>query len=275
MLNAGYSQTFRAKVNIEADRLQPEDQAILAELPRLLDDYINNYNWANENKEIIIESRISIVVEAVTRQGSEGIFRSQFIINSPSGENFRDLSFQFRYQAGQLIEHQRSYFDPLLSMIDFYVYMVIAGELDCYILFGGTPYYGRARTFVDEGMVSSYAQGWRNRLDDLQLITDDDHRPLREAKFYYYEGLFYIEERRDALKAPMYSQKVVELLNAVHQKRPNSVALKRFLDGHYQEFCKLFIYDQNRDNINAMMQIDNRRREVYEACGSQTPPERF
>jgi hypothetical protein len=275
MLSSGYCQTFSAKVNIQADRLQPEEQAILAELPRLLEDYINNYNWTNENADIIIESRISIVVETVSRQGSEGIFRSQFIINSPSGENFLDRSFEFRYQAGQLIEHQRSYFDPLLSMIDFYVYMVIAGELDCYILLGGTSYYGRARIFVDGGLVSSYAQGWRNRLDELQLITDDDHRPLRGAKFYYYEGLFYIEQRRDVEKAPVYSKKVVDLLDAVHQKRPNSVALKRFLDGHYQEFCKLFTYDQDRENSNAMIQIDNRRREVYEACGSQAPPDRF
>jgi hypothetical protein len=275
MANFSLAQTFSAKVNIQADRLQPEEQAILAELPRLMDDYINNYNWTNDNTDILIESRISIVVETVNRQGSEAIYRAQFIINSPSGENFFDRSFEFRYQAGQLIEHQRSYFDPVLSMIDFYVYMVIAGELDSYILLGGTPYYGRARTVVDEGLISSYAQGWRNRLEELQLITDDDHRPLRETKFYYFEGLFYIEQRRDAEKSPLYAKKVVELLDAVYRKRPNSVALKRFLDGHYQEFCKLFSYDQDRENINAMVQIDNRHSEAYEACKDQSSPQRF
>lgn len=261
-----YAQTFKAKVTLQAERLQPEDQTILKEVPRRLEDYINNFNWATENPDIIIESRISIVIETVTRSGSEVIYRGQFIINSPAGENFLDKSFEFPYQVGQLMEHQRPMFDPLLSMLDFYIYMVIAGELDSYFVLGGTPYYGRAGNMVAEALVSNYSLGWRGRSDDLNLITDDDHRPLREAKFYYYEGLFYIEERNDAVKAPLYSKKVVELLGAVSTKRPNSVALKRFLDAHYQEFCKLFTYDENRDNIDAMMHIDNRRRDVYESC---------
>lgn len=267
------AQTFRATVSVQADRLQPEDQAILTEVPRRLEDYINTYTWSTENQNIIIESRISIVIEAANRRGSEVSFRGQFIITSPAGENFLDKSFEFPYQVGQLMEHQRPYFDPLLAMIDFYANMIIAGELDTYFILGGTSFYGRAGNIIDEALVSNYSLGWRSRADELQLITDNTHRFLREAKFYYYEGLFYIEERNDAEKAPLYSKKVVVLLEEVFLKKPNSVALKRFLDAHYQEFCKLFMYDKNRDNITAMVNIDNRHSETYEGCKS-APGER-
>jgi hypothetical protein len=251
---------------VQAERLQPEDKAILTEVPRRLEDYINNYTWSTENQDIIIESRLSIVIETGDRRGSEVSFQGQFIITSPAGENFFDKSFQFPYQTGQLMEHQRPYFDPLLSMIDFYAYMIIAGELDTYFILGGTSFYGRAGNIVDEALVSNYSLGWRGRADELQLITDNTHRFLREAKFYYYEGLFYVEERNDAQIAPHYSKKVVELLDEVFHKKPNSVALKRFLDGHYQEFCKLLMYDANRENAIAMMRIDNRHSETYEGC---------
>jgi hypothetical protein len=89
MANFSLAQTFSAKVNIQADRLQPEEQAILAELPRLMDDYINNYNWTNDNTDILIESRISIVVETVNRQGSA--------INRTSTILFRSRSFYDRF----------------------------------------------------------------------------------------------------------------------------------------------------------------------------------
>jgi len=260
------AQTFRAAVTLQADRLQPEDKAILTEVPRRLEDYINNYTWSTENQDIIIESRLSIVIETGDRRGSEVSFQGQFIITSAAGENFFDKSFQFPYQTGQLMEHQRPYFDPLLSMIDFYINMIIAGELDTYFILGGTSFYGQAGNIVDEALVSNYSLGWRGRADELQLITDNTHRFLREAKFYYYEGLFYIEERNDAQKAPLYSKKVVELLDEVFHKKPNSVALKRFLDAHYQEFCKLFTFDENRDNATAMARIDNRHSETYEGC---------
>lgn len=260
------AQTFRASVTMQADQLQPEYQTILAEIPQRLEDYINNYTWSTENQNIIIESRISIIIETANPRGSDVSYRAQFIISSPAGENFFDKSFEFPYQTGQLMEHQRSYFNPLLAMIDFYAYMVIAGELDTYFVLGGTSFYGRAGNVVDEALISNFSLGWRGRSDELQLITDNTHRFLREAKFYYYEGLFYIEERNDVEKAPHYSKKVVELLNEVFQKKPNSVALKRFLDAHYQEFCKLFMYDQNRDNVTAMVHIDNRHSETYEGC---------
>lgn len=273
LIQLAFGQTFQARLTVEAERLQPEDRAILAELPRVLDDYINNYKWTNSNEDILINSRISIVVETMTMRGSERIYRAQFIINSPAGENYLDKSFEFPYQTGQIIDHQRVLFNPLLGMVDFYVYMVIAGELDTYFIQGGTPYYDRARHIADEGLISGYSLGWRNRLEELQLITDGDHLNLREAKFYYYEGLFYVEERRDAARVPLYSNKVIELLDRLFKRQPNSTALKRFLDSHYQEFCTLFTYDKDRKNIEAMMRIDNRRRETYQECLTET--ERF
>lgn len=261
-------QTIDAQVRVEAKRLQPEDQELLNELPRQLISYINNNDWTGENKNIVIKCRIGFIIESVRTRGSEKLFRGQFQITSPSGENFVDKSFEFFYQRGQLFERQRSLFDPLLSLIDYYIFMIVAGELDAYILRGGTPVYSKARSVCDEAIISTYSSGWRGRLDEVNLITDGDHQYLREAKFYYYEGLFYLEVRQDYQRVPQYARKTVELLKKTQSKKPNSPALKRFLDAHHQEFCTLFTYDEDRSNINDMIIVDNRHTETYEGCES-------
>ncbi len=267
-VNTVLAQTVRAKVTLRADRMQPEDQVILRELPRQLEDYINSYSWSDEHQDIVINIRLSFVIETFSQRGSDRLYRGQFLISSSSGENMVDRAYEFIYQRGQFMDHNRPLYDPLLSLVDFYVNMVIAGEMDTYILMGGTFFYDKARAIADEALVSNYPVGWRLRQDEVKLITDADHRPLREAKFYYYEGLFYIEVRKDARRARELARKVVGLLEKVHQRRPNSAALKRFLDAHYQEFCELFTYDEDRRNANLMMRIDNRHMETYQSCGS-------
>ncbi len=265
------AQTIQATVSVQAERVQPEYQDILTELSRKIEDYINNFEWTGENESILIESGLTFIIETVTDRGAEKIFSGQFAINSPSKENYVDKSIQFPYQPDQFFTHQSGLFDPLLGLVDYYIYMVIGGELDTYFLKGGTIYYEKAKNIANEGLVSSYSRGWRDRLDQVNLITGGDHAPLREAKFYYYEGLFFIEKRQNAQKAPQYSTKVVDLLEKVHERRPNSSALKRFLDYHHQEMCKLFTYDETRENLFKMMRIDNRHRETYEDCETAAP----
>ena len=264
-----FGQKVKATVDLQADRLLPQDRELLAQIPFDLVEYINSNEWSSDYPDIRIDMGINFVIEASNKRGAEQLFRGRIIINSPSGENYLDRAYEFAYQRGQSMQHDRSLFDPLLALVDFYIYMIIAGELDAYVLKAGTIHYEQARAIADQGQVSNYSTGWRTRLEEVGLITDGDHLPLREAKFYYYEGLFYIEERKDAQRGRTYANKVVELLDAVFSRRPNSKALKRFLDSHYQEFCGLFVYDTNRDNLTKMSNIDNRHSETYEGCGGK------
>lgn len=264
-----FGQKIKATVDLQADRLLPQDRELLSQIPFDLVEYINSNEWSSDYPDIQIDLGINFVIEASNKRGAEQLFRGRIIINSPSGENFLDRAYEFAYQRGQSMQHDRSLFDPLLSLVDFYIYMIIGGELDAYVLKAGTIYYEQARAIADQGQVSNYSTGWRTRLEEVSLITDADHVPLREAKFYYYEGLFYIEQRKDAQRGRFYANKVVKLLEAVFRRRPNSKALKRFLDSHYQEFCGLFVYDNNRDNLSKMSNVDNRHSETYEGCGGQ------
>ncbi|RMG66841.1 MAG: DUF4835 family protein [Calditrichaeota bacterium] len=260
------AQTLRARVNLEASHLLPEEQQLLQELPREVQDYVENYEWGDESEEILIECSITFFVQTVTERGSDKIYRGEFLISSPSGENYRDRFVEFPYQRGYFFNHERTYFDPLLDLIDYYVYMVIGGEMDTYELLGGTPYYTQALSIANQGQSSRYGFGWTTRLDQVRQITNADHRPLREAKFYYYDCLYQIEELNNKEAARKDAKMVIDLLEEVHKRQPNSPALKRFLDAHYQEFCKLFVYDENKYNLRRLAIIDDAHRETYQEC---------
>lgn len=256
----------QVQVDIPILREQPDVQETLSELNQKLTDYINNTVWNEENQDITINCNIQLIIETFTDRGSDRVFRSQFLISSPSGENFYDRACEFTYIAGQAFESYRTTFDPLLDLVDFYIYLIMAGELDTYELFSGNQFYDKAQDLANQGQSSFYSTGWSKRLEEVMQITDGDHVPLREAKFYYYEGLYFVEKESKPEYAKKLAQAVVNRLARVHNKQPNSPALKRFFDSHYQEICKLFQYDENRSNINKMIQIDPRHRDTYMEC---------
>ena len=259
---------LRATVDVKMSHLPPNEQQILADLAQKITEYYNSTRWSDENPDIEIDCSVSLIVETVTSRGSEKIYRAQFLIGSESGENFYDKTVEFTYQVGEVFDHYQAVFKPLLAVLDFYAYMVIAGELDTYDLFAGTPFYDKALEIANQGLISNYSLGWQKRLEEVKLITDADHVPLREAKFYYYETLYFVEGEPNPDLARQYAKGVVDRLELVYQRKPNSRALKRFLDSHYQEFCKLFKYDRNRRNIDKLIVIDPRHRDVYENCQS-------
>jgi hypothetical protein len=163
-----------------------EQQALQEELSGLdqkLNNYITNTAWSDQNQDITINCNIQLIIETFNERGSEKVYRAQFLISSPSGENYYDKAYEFSYIQGQAFESFRTSFDPLLDLVDYYIFLVIGGELDTYDLFAGTPFYDKAQDLANQGKLSNYAVGWQRRVDEVILITEGDHVPLREAKY--------------------------------------------------------------------------------------------
>ncbi|GAB4343353.1 MAG: hypothetical protein Kow0037_31420 [Calditrichia bacterium] len=262
-LTSAFAQKINMKVAIKMEHLQPRDQTELADLQYRLEDYVNNNEWSTENQDITIQCNMQIIIETVNQRGADKVYKAQFLVGSSSGENYYDKNCQFIYYPGQPFDQQRAAFDPLLALVDYYIYMIMGGEMDTYELMGGTVFYDRAQDIANQGQLSQYQLGWTDRLEEVIQNTDGYHAPLREAKFYFYEGLYFVEEEVNPENVRKFSRAVVERLHRVWSKQPNSKVLKRFLDAHYQEFPKLLQYDLTDENINKMVQIDPRHKETY------------
>jgi hypothetical protein len=239
-----YSQVLKVQTKVDYKHLPTEEQEELKDLAGKINDYYNNYAWTEDEYETDIDVNIYIIIENVRQKSHEKIYKAQFQIRSESGESFYDKEFEFPYHRSYPLEHNKVQFDPITKFLDFYAYMILAGEIDTYGLLLGTPYYDIALDIANQGAFSQYATGWSSRLKEHEKITNIRTRPLREAKPDFFEALYYLDEgnRKEARK---YANKVLENIEQVFKNQPNNKYLKLFFDAHYKELAELF-----KGNVN-------------------------
>jgi len=153
-------------------------------------------------------------------------------------------------------------FDPITKVLDYYAYMVLAGEMDTYDLMLGTPYYDTALDIANQGAFSQYTTGWSTRLKEHEKITNIRTRPLREAKPDFFEALYLFEEG-NIKEARKYAQKVFKNIEQTHNNQANNKYLRIFFEAHYKELAQLFI--GNVEVLEKLILIDpvQTHREFY------------
>jgi hypothetical protein len=254
------AQVLRANVELSSDHLPPVEQQYLDNYKNQIEDYFNNYSWTDDEYETDIEISINIIIETVTEKSFERIYKAQFLIKSISGESFYDKEWEFPYQPGYLFEHQSVQFDPLCNFLDYYAYLILAGELDTYGTTLGTAFYDAALDIANRGILSEYPRGWNNRLAELLKITNVRTRPLREAKPDFFEAIYLYEEGQTK-EARKLALKVLDAIEKVVREQPNNKYLRMFFDAHYNTFAKIFNNDETA--LTRLIDYDNKHRETY------------
>jgi len=259
-IQPGLSQVLRTKVTTNYDHLPIEEHKYLENLAMNIEDYFNNYAWTDDEYETDIDVNINIIIETASEKSFERIYKAQFLIKSVSGESFYDKEWEFPYQQGYNFDHSSMQFDPLCNFLDFYAYMILAGELDTYGTTLGTPYYDAAQNIANRALLSQYTRGWSSRLDEMQKITNVRTRPLREAKPVFFEAVYYLEEGNREL-AHKKGLKVLDAIEKVVREQPNNKYLRSFFDAHYQTFAQIFRDDAK--SLERLIDYDNKHRETY------------
>ena len=254
------AQVIKANVTVDFGLLPSEETNLLVNLASNIEDYINNYAWTDDEYETDIDVSIFIMIETVQKMSHEKIYKTQFQIKSVSGESFYDKEWEFPYQPGYLFDHNKTAFDPLCHFLDYYIYLILGGELDGYALNLGTPFYTQAQNIANIGQISKYPKGWSTRQQELQKITNVRTRPLREAKPDYFEAEYLLQEGK-LKEAKKYGNKVLDAIEKVVNEQPNNKYLKTFFDAHYTTFAELFAGDQSA--LDRLIRYDSYHREFY------------
>jgi hypothetical protein len=254
------SQVLHAIVKLECDHLPNEDQRELEPFTSTIEDYINGYAWTEDEYETDITINIMVLIETVHKKGHERMYKAQFQINSSSDERFYDRTWEFPYQPGIFLEHDKSQFDPVSHFLDYYAYLILGGELDTYDTFLGSPYYEKALEIVNRGMLSNYSRGWKERLNYLQHIRDSRIRPLREAKPDFFEAIYLLEEGNRA-EAQQFALKLIAGVEKAYKLQPNNKYLKQFFDAHYRTLANIF--RGSNEILTKLVTYDSLHKEAY------------
>ena len=159
--------------------------------------------------------------------------------------NRKDDNFNFSYQ-----EFESLNFNPnntntsLVSLISYYVFVILGIDADSFALFGGDPYYVQARKIVDLSQTNRFS-GWKqseNKTNRYWLIDQLSTNPFslfRQAFYdYHINGLDLMVNQPELGKQTI--SKSIADLKSLSESRPNSLVVQLFFDTKSDEIVQIF-----------------------------------
>lgn len=270
-----YAQEFNAKVVVNAEQTGNPNLQVFTTLERSLTEFINSTKWTSVDyrTEERIDCSFFITIigydndafnATLQVQASRPIYGSNY---STSIFNINDKQFNFNYLEFQPLNYNPNNFESnLISVVSYYLYMILGVDSDTFELNGGTKYYEEAKNIVGNAQ-SSGALGWnpqdgnqsRFRFnDDLLSGTYDGYRSAMYE--YHRQGLDVMYN--NIKKGKQTVTKAIEPLEKMHTVRPNSYIMRVFFDAKADEISSIFSGGPSV-NIAETVQILNKIAPTY------------
>jgi hypothetical protein len=256
------AQFTEVSVEISVDRMPEKERNDLKTLEQLIPIYFQNYSWFENNYGIAIPIKISMFPEGVNTTGFERTFTSQIFISNQSGDQrFFEKNFKFVYNQNDPLNHSDMVL-PLQGTLDYYAYMLIAGELDTYDPLGGNILYEKARDIANRGQLSTHPSGWKQRLQELDEITR--LRDYRMAKYYFWNAIDLLDQKK-AAEVPEAISQMLEHFDKMFEVNARERYSHIFLDVHAREIAEIIRDYGTPTQKTTIMELDPDNNNVYKA----------
>ncbi len=249
----------KAKVKVIIEKLPLDRQQKMRGFDRLLQDYINNYDWLKDEDVDPIELTVQLLLQTAPSAG-EDRYRCQLVISSGDIQ-YSDRRSRFVYQKGDPLPHDLTNLDAVTPLLDFYIYLVLGNELDKYGYLMGTPYFQKARDVLETAKFGRFTDGWDIRELLIRKIFQEPYKKFRALKDSYFYGLSVWDD--DVKQARKSVAKAIKELADVVQEDPSIEATKQFIDAHYQEIIDLFTDAKDRTVFDILVELDPGRKQLY------------
>ena len=248
-----FAQVLNCKVSVNADLVDQTNSQIFETLERELNEFVNATSWVDIRTEdynkinctmlITIENYANNEFQANLQiQSSRPVFGSTY---STSLLNRKDDNFNFSYQEFESLNfNPNSTNTSLVSLISYYVFVILGIDADSFALFGGDPYYDQARKIVDLSQANRFS-GWKqsekktNRYWLIDQLTTKPFSLYRQAIYnYHLNGLDVMVNLPEVGKQTI--SKIISDLKSLSESRPNSLVVQLFFDTKSDEVVQIF-----------------------------------
>jgi hypothetical protein len=149
----------------------------------------------------------------------------------------------FDYTQGAALTSNRDVYDPITTLLDYYVLLIIGYDYDSFSEFGGTPYFERARIAADLAKNAS-GTGWsklggeRGRTTIVEELLDPRFRDVRIAYYtYHLKGLdLFVSKLEDARLNVL---EAVKAMKTVYDSNARSYVMDLFFSVKYKELVEI------------------------------------
>ncbi len=247
-----HGQQLKCTVQINSDKISLTNKQVFKTLENSLTEFINKTDFTGEiykPNEKINCSMVLIIDSYDSNQftGSLQVQSMRPIFNSTYSSpvfNYNDKDLSFSYVEFENLNFNTTTFESnLVSMVEYYCYIILGLDADTYSLKGGKKWFDVAQQIMNAAQQGGY-KGWRQSDGNLSrffLISDMlscTYDSYREAMYQYHKEALDIMHKD--LKSA--KNKIVESLNTlykVYDIRPNSFMARLFFDAKSDEIVSI------------------------------------
>jgi hypothetical protein len=252
------AQKLVPQVKLILDRLPLEKQKRLVDFESAVSTYLADADWTGD-MSWELPLNLQVYLQDVSAS-FEDRYSGMCLISNMSDLQFYDKYWKFPYMAGDRIIYDVNLYEPFTGVINFYVYLILAGEYDKYSPLGGTPCYEKAKTIHDQARFNStFIYGWDERGKLLQSLMGMDAQPFRRSKYCFFAA-FDAASRADTTALQL-GLEGLALLEGVRKKDPEHKETRDFLNAHHVNIAELFRNDP--DALDRLAAADSTHAELY------------
>ena len=278
---AVHSQDLNARVQILAPQLANSNQRILDILESSIKDFLNNKRWSADALQPLERIDCNFVITITDWDGNSNfkaeaqIQSNRPIYNSSYSStilNISDKDFGFTFSEGQPLDFSElNYISNLSSLIAFYAYIITGMDYDTFSKFGGSPYFEKAQTVLDNAQAAPNT-GWKafenlkNRFWIMENLMNKSYNPIRESLYTYHrEGMDVMAENQTKGRKAILS--VIPQLQKIDRQKQGSILNQIFFSAKADELINILSAAEAQDKIkayNALSVIDPANSLKYE-----------
>ncbi len=254
-ISSAWGQRIEATVETDLRTLPIDKQDKLSDFADKVRHYINSYRWNNNPWDTVVNVNIVLHLTDIS-QSAEERYQGQILIHNNYDIEFFDKRWRFAYQSGDVLEHRENAQDSFTSVIDFYINLILGGEFDKWGTLAGTPYYEKANQIADYAKfgLGRYIDGWDRRIELVEELKSQQHRPYREMVDYYYYGISFVDQ--DNEKVRKHVAKAIESLDDILERDPDNEYAKRFIEVHHIEMMEIYRYARDKSPLKQLIVLD-------------------
>lgn len=268
------AQELNCQVSIVSQQVQGTvEKQVFEQMQKIIFEFMNNTRWTKDvyTQQERIDCSILINVTqklstdeylgTIQIQSRRPVYKSSFF--TPLF-NYIDENFQFKFQQFSQLEFNLNTFqNNLTSILAFYAYVVIALDYDSFSPLGGTEYWQKAQTIVNNAQTTS-EKGWKSSEGNKNRywLVENQLQPvfqgIRNCYYKYHrEGMDIMSEKSDKGRENILNS--IDLLVPVYNNRPASFNMQLFFNAKGDEIVNVFsqgLPDEKSKIVEKLMIID-------------------
>ena len=268
-----FSQELNCRITVSSQQVEGVSKEVFQNMQKDLYEFVNNTKWTNnvfaneERIECTMFINISQAVSVDEFKGTIQIQSNRPVFNTSYNTmifNFKDNNFHVHYSQFQPLQYnENGKNSDLVSIIAFYVNIILGYDYDTFSLYGGTPYFLNAERIVNNCQ-NNQEKGWKefesqkNRYWLVENLLDKKYKPLREYMYKYHRlGLDIMSQKTSDGRTVI--AEGLKLIQKVYREQPGNFTVKLFFDAKSDELVNIFkesFPDEQARVINILKEVD-------------------